>query len=72
MGFVLSAEIARDTRDLRRMAHNLATTDNVSARQYVATTKRNRRSEADQRRFTRGFLPCAGRMTCTDDTADRA
>ena len=74
MGSVLSAEVtearetARDVGDAGRMAHNPATTGNVSARQYVATTKRNRRPEVGQRRITRGMLAARTRSSCTDST----
>jgi len=62
---------ASDEEDVRRSAHNLATTGNISARQSAARTKRNRRSEADQWRITSGVLPACARATCTDSTDNR-
>jgi hypothetical protein len=57
--------------DARRMAHNPATTDNAAARQYVAATKRNRGSEADQWRITRGMLLSRRPASCNDCTGYR-
>ena len=62
----------RRRENVRRGAHNPATTGNALARRYVARTRRNRQSRTGQRRITRGPLPCIHGLTCTDSTTDGA